>query len=53
MSRKDYVLIAETIAGLDIEYSAKAIIAHEFARKLSAANGNFDRGRFILACGIK
>jgi hypothetical protein len=52
MSRKDYVLIAETIAQLDIEYPVKAIIAQEFARKLSTTNGNFDRARFLKACGI-
>ena len=63
MTRKDYVLIAGILKGAknyeqtfnDNEKGAKAIegIVHTFATMLSTTNPNFDRDRFLVACGVK
>lgn len=61
MTRKDYVLIAEVIK-TQIELSLKfgeddsrygaENIAYDMASKLSQDNPRFDRGRFLVACGV-
>lgn len=51
MQHRHYAVVAGIIADLDLDYPQRAIIADQFARKL-AANPNFDRARFIKACGI-
>ena len=63
MTRKDYVLISQILKGAknyeatfnDNEKGAKAIegIIHTFATMLSTTNPNFDRARFLTACGVK
>jgi len=63
MTRKDYELIAQILKGAknyeqnfnDNEKGAKAIegITHIFATMLSTTNPNFDRARFLSACGVK
>ncbi len=56
MTRKDFVLIAATIASLDLSgYDAaadtvRADIARQFADRLVGTNANFDRTRFLTAC---
>ena len=49
MSRKDFELIARTISALSPQ--AKAEAAFAFADALRGSNSNFDRQRFITACG--
>lgn len=59
MTRKDYVLIAETIR--DVRNRPTATPEHKaaldatavaFASRLSTANGGFKRHRFLDACGV-
>lgn len=51
MSRKDYVLIAETIRELrGFDEPMRCYIAAAFAASLHRTNPRFDRERFIQAC---
>jgi hypothetical protein len=61
MTRKDYVLIAQTIADLVASQKDRGAFAHapsleEVAQKLAYAlegdNARFDRARFLDACGV-
>ena len=64
MTRKDYVIIAESIAnakeltqilgGIDEETRDRVIslIAHKIASGLEMDNSRFDRDRFLTACGV-
>lgn len=57
MSRKDFVLIAEAIrfarkdAGGD--YKAVDIVAQRLGWALTDSNPQFDRERFLKACGVE
>jgi len=62
MTRKDFQLIAETVRGLDTfsyQYdgcdmpSSRWQAANAFADKLASTNPNFDRERFLRACGVE
>jgi hypothetical protein len=61
MTRKDYVLIAQVIEGAMQNWEgftpeAKEAItglARSLSRKLEDYNPNFDRARFLEACGVK
>jgi hypothetical protein len=60
MTRKDYVLIAETLSDLMSDFNnggddscSLTIVAEELARALSKDNERFDTARFLLACGVK
>lgn len=50
MSRKDFNLIASTIAECELTYEQRDSLAREFANKLASTNPNFNRSRFIAAC---
>lgn len=53
MTRKDFELIASTIAGLfpgQPEY--RGTVAAHFADKLATANAGFNHDRFFKACGV-
>lgn len=51
MTRKDYKLIAEVINNLGF-YSGDVIdTAIKFADKLEVTYSNFDREKFLTACG--
>ena len=54
MTRKDYVMIAETLATAwwGNEY-VKSSVVHTLADTLEADNLRFDRARFLTACGVK
>ena len=64
MQRRHFELIAEAIRELRIDNGAsynpsqpladfvRSPLAYTFAAKLSATNPNFDRARFLRACGI-
>ena len=64
MTRKDYVIIAESIAnateltkilgGIDEETRDRVIslIANKIASGLEMDNSRFDRDRFLTACGV-
>lgn len=49
MTRKDFVLIAETIRFSDLDVTARATMAREFADSLRRTNARFDTDRFIAA----
>ena len=53
MTRKDFILIAKTIAELDqTQFYARDTVAHSFAAVLAQTNPLFDRARFLAACGV-
>lgn len=54
MTRKDFQLIADVIRNLDevIEPEGMRILAEEMADALATTNANFDRARFVKACGV-
>ena len=53
MTRKDYVMIADTIGGMTyLSETDRATIAHDFADQLAQDNVRFDRARFLTACGV-
>jgi hypothetical protein len=59
MTRRDYVLLARVMAEASFETENPLIdaecmrvhIAQAMAKELARQNGNFDRGRFLEACG--
>jgi hypothetical protein len=60
MTRKDYVLIADTLANLMQDFNncgddsvSLSLVAEELARALQADNDRFDSARFLTACGVK
>jgi hypothetical protein len=59
MTRKDYVLIADTLANLMQDFNncgddsvSLSLVAEELARALQADNDRFDSARFLTACGV-
>ena len=60
MTRKDYVLIADTIknarkvviVGEGTTLVSVAHLAHTLATELEIDNPRFDRFRFLVACGV-
>lgn len=48
MSRKDYILIAATIAALPPKM--RETVAKAFLESLAGTNPLFDKGRFFAAC---
>ena len=59
MTRKDYVLIAETLANLMNDFNnggedsvSLSLVAQELADALQGDNPRFDRARFLDACGV-
>lgn len=57
MTRKDFELIASVIRDARLERPlfrpAWDYIAQDFARELRGTNSNFDRLRFLEACGVE
>jgi len=51
MTRRDFELIARTIADLVIPEGHRDHIARAFAVALAGTNARFDAKRFIQACG--
>lgn len=59
MTRKDYVMIAETLADLMADFNnggddtiSLTLVAVELAETLAKDNPRFDRARFLTACGV-
>lgn len=58
LERRHFEFIAEVIAttcdkfDISIRYDQRRIVANEFADRLADTNSNFDRHRFLVACGI-
>jgi hypothetical protein len=52
MSRKQLVLIAETIRVLCVTSVERALIADDFARMCARHNSAFNYARFMTACGV-
>jgi len=60
MTRKDFQLIADVIKPWvtrdgtpGVEDALCASIARDFADRLASTNPNFDRARFLAACGVE
>lgn len=53
MTRKHYIAIAKIINGLMLTHVEKEPIAQQFADLCGEDNPNFDRQRFLVACGVK
>ena len=60
MTRKDYVLIAQTLSDLMKDFNncgddsvSLSLVAEELADTLANDNPRFDRARFLDACGVK
>jgi hypothetical protein len=51
MSRKDFELIAATIRSLRDDF-VRAYVARAFAGQLRTTNPDFDKARFLKACGV-
>ena len=49
MTRRDFLLISETIREMDLHPEDKAYVAQQFADALVSTNPNFDRKRFLTA----
>lgn len=59
MTRKDYVLIADTLSNLMKDFNnggddsvSLSLVAQELADTLATDNPRFDRARFLTACGV-
>lgn len=51
MTRKDFVLIAATIADLKLRTLDERLrVSQDFAQVLARTNDHFNRARFIAAC---
>lgn len=60
MTRKDYVMIAETIRQNRKDFNEGedglmllTIMAHQLSNSFEEDNPRFDRARFLTACGVK
>lgn len=62
MTRQDFKLIAEVLKdslpyedsnSIEAERGYHEMICNAFADRLSSTNPNFDRTRFLKACGVK
>lgn len=52
MTRKHFEAIAAIIKGLVLTHSEKEPIAQQFADLCEESNPDFDRARFLKACGL-
>lgn len=54
MTRKDFQLIADVLRNADeiIDADAMEALASMFTARLVETNPNFDRARFLTACGV-
>jgi len=54
MTRKDFQLIADVLKNADEVADQQSIeaMAEMFADELATTNPNFDRARFLTACGV-
>lgn len=53
MQRRHFEFIADTVRDLGLQPDIRAAVAMEFALKLNRTNANFDRARFLKACGVE
>jgi hypothetical protein len=53
MSKKDYKLIAQAIADTWCDANAQLAIAESLAESLASDNPNFNKSKFLIACGLK
>lgn len=53
MTRKDFELVARTIKNLmRLDATSREYVATKFADAMANANANFDRAKFLKACGV-
>lgn len=53
MTRKHFAAIARVIESLELSDADRYTVAANFADMCGQFNPNFDRGRFLVACGVK
>ena len=53
MTRKDYVLIAQTINDSWVKSSSVHVLVLALTDALAQDNPRFDRERFLKACGVQ
>jgi hypothetical protein len=60
MTRKDFQLIADVMAGLSADWKTSwtdtvslSLVAEELADALATTNERFNRETFLTACGVK
>lgn len=51
MTRKDFVLIASVIAGIQDKQQRRSV-AEAFAAALATTNSGFNRARFLKTCDV-
>lgn len=51
MQHRHFATVAAIVRGMD-DADIRRHTAEHFARELLATNPNFDRGRFLRACGV-
>jgi hypothetical protein len=52
MTRKDFALIADVIAGSSLDANNKTTISVDIAKALATTNDAFDFDRFYEACSV-
>ena len=52
MTRKDFELTAQVVAGSALGREERRHIANSFADRFEQINPRFDRAKFLKACGI-
>jgi hypothetical protein len=52
LTRGHFQVIADAIATFETAYDTNTELAEHFADQLSRTNPNFDRERFLTACGV-
>ena len=53
MTRKHFTGIAHAIDNMNLPPKTKRIVAEDMADALRPMNPNFDRSRFLKACGVE
>lgn len=53
MSKKHFVALAEMVRNMDASGAVCELVAKELADVCIRFNNNFDRERFLAACGIE
>lgn len=50
MTKRDFIIIAEVVNGMEVDYNLRSRLAQSFAKRLSDTNDRFKRDVFVEAC---
>ena len=53
LTKRAFQCVANIIAGLNVSDDLRQEIASKFAAQLELSNPNFNRARFLAACGVE